>query len=193
MLHAGICTWEHCTHVLNASAHHPRDYLQEALGKVEAAWDDPVLRKMSINAWVGTLAIENDTAYCLRSSACQADLEPLGNGERLKIQTTYGDKGEAIYDYVFSTLLERGGAGFRPIHDITLAHEATLLAQALAILAKLKVPPRRVYELKLTAFSSTLGCAQRPRYRRPWQRPHSRGLGIAAEPRSRAASSPKAA
>ena len=134
--------------MLNASARHPKDYLQEALSKVEAAWDDTAMRKMSINAWVGTLAIENDTAYCLRSSACKADLEPLGNGECLKIQTTYGDQGETIFDYVFSTRLERGGASFRPIHDITLHHEATLLSKALAMLAKLKVPPRRVYELK---------------------------------------------
>jgi hypothetical protein len=84
--------------VLNASAPPPKNYLQEALSKVEAAWDDPVLRKMSINAWVGTLAIENDTAYCLRSSGCKADLEPLGNGHCLKIQTTYGDNGETIHD-----------------------------------------------------------------------------------------------
>ena len=49
---------------------------------------------------------------------------------------------------MFSTRLERGGASFRPIHDQTLHHEATLLSKALAILAKLKVPPRRVYELK---------------------------------------------
>jgi hypothetical protein len=53
--------------VLNASAHHPADYLQEALSKVEAAWIDPIMRKLSINSWIGTLAIENDTAYCLRS------------------------------------------------------------------------------------------------------------------------------
>ena len=33
MLHAGICEFQHCTHVLNASAHHPKDYLQEALGQ----------------------------------------------------------------------------------------------------------------------------------------------------------------
>ena len=63
-------------------------------------------------------------------------------------ETTYGDKGETIHDYVFSTRLERGGASFRPIHDMTLHHEATLLSKALAILAKLKVPPRRVYELE---------------------------------------------
>ena len=80
MLHAGICTWLHCTHVLNASAHRHPDYLQGALSKVEAAWEDPTLRKMSINAWVGTLATENNTACCLRSSGCKADLEPLGNG-----------------------------------------------------------------------------------------------------------------
>ena len=103
MLFAGICTWQHCTHVLNASARHPKDYLQEALSKVEAAWDDPVLRKMSISAWVGTLAIENDTAYCLRSSGCKADLEPLGNGECLKVETIYGDEGETFFGYVFST------------------------------------------------------------------------------------------
>ena len=68
--HAGICAWRQCTHVLNASAPPPSPpyYLQEALSKVEAAWDDPVLRKRSINAWVGTLAIESDTAYCLCSS-----------------------------------------------------------------------------------------------------------------------------
>ena len=95
---------------------------------------------MSVNAWVGTLAIESDTAYCLRSSACKADLEPLGDGECLKIQTTYGDRNETIFDYVFSTRLERGGASFRPIHDMTLHHEATLLAKALAILAKPRCP-----------------------------------------------------
>ena len=69
MLHAGICTWQHCTHVLNASARHPKDYLQEALSKVEAAWDDPVRRKMSINAWVGTLAIEHDWNHLATESA----------------------------------------------------------------------------------------------------------------------------
>ena len=59
------------------------------------------MRKLSINSWIGTLASENDTAYCLRSSGCTLDLEPLGNGECLKIQTTYGDKGKPILDYVF--------------------------------------------------------------------------------------------
>jgi hypothetical protein len=49
---------------------------------------------------------------------------------------------------VFLTRLERGGASFRPIHDQTLHHEATLLSKALAILAKLKVPPRKIFELK---------------------------------------------
>ncbi len=97
---------------------------------------------------MGTLAIGKDTAYCLRSSACKADLEPLGNGECLKIQTTYTDWVDTIFDFTFSTRLERGGASFRPIHDITLHSEATLLSKALAILTKLKVPPRRVYELK---------------------------------------------
>ena len=47
MLHAGICQFQHCTHVLNASAHHHPDYRQEALSKVESAWEDPALRKMS--------------------------------------------------------------------------------------------------------------------------------------------------
>jgi hypothetical protein len=124
----------------------PPNYLREALTKIEAAWEDDLLHKTSINSWIGTLAIEADTAYCLRSSGCQADLEPLGNGECIKIETHYGDG--VIFDYVFSTRLERGGASFRPIHDQTLHHEATLLAKALAILAKLKVPPRRIYELK---------------------------------------------
>jgi hypothetical protein len=88
MLHCGICQWEHCTHVLNASARHPPGYLREALTKIESALEDDLIRKTSINSWIGTLAIEQDTAYCLRSSGCQADLEPLGNGECLKIQTT---------------------------------------------------------------------------------------------------------
>ena len=83
------------------------------------------MRKMSLNAWVGTLGIEHDTAFCLRSSGCKADLEPLGNGECPKIGTTYGDRGQTIFDYVFSTRLERGGASFRPIHDMTLHNEAT--------------------------------------------------------------------
>ena len=92
--------------MLNASAHHHPDYLHEALSKVEAGWVDPIMRKLSINSWIGTLAIEKDTAYCLRSSGCKADLEPLGNRECLKIETNYGDKGETIFDFVFSTRLE---------------------------------------------------------------------------------------
>ena len=75
--------------------------MQEALSKVEAALVDPVFCKLSIDAFVGALAIEHDTAYCLRSSGCKAGLEPLGNGECLKIKTTYGDNGAAILDYVF--------------------------------------------------------------------------------------------
>jgi ABC-type multidrug transport system fused ATPase/permease subunit len=149
MLHAGICQWQHCLFVLNASAVHPPEYLQNALTKIENAWDCDTYRKTSINSWIGTLAIESDIAYCLRSSANQADLEPLGNGECLKIQTTYGTAcGDTIFDYVFSTRLERGGATFRPIHDMTLHHEATLLAKAIAIMAKLKIIPRRILELK---------------------------------------------
>ena len=57
------------------------------LGKVEAAWADPFMRKLTIKSWIGTLAIENDTACCLRSSGCKVDLEPLGSGKCLKIQT----------------------------------------------------------------------------------------------------------
>ena len=59
---------------------------------------------MSIKAWAGTLAIETDTTYCLRSSGCKADLEPLGNGECLKIRATYGDSGKKICDYVAPAL-----------------------------------------------------------------------------------------
>ena len=55
---------------------------------------------------MGTLTIQNATAYYLRSSGCTADLEPLGSGECLKFRSTYGENGEAILDYVFSTHLE---------------------------------------------------------------------------------------
>ena len=31
LLHSGVVTWTHCTHVLNASARHPPDYLKTAI------------------------------------------------------------------------------------------------------------------------------------------------------------------
>ena len=40
---------------------------------------------------------------------------------------------------------------------MTLHHEATLLSKALATLAKLKVPPRRVYELKTDSILFEIG------------------------------------
>ena len=74
--------------MLKTSARHPPDNLREALTKIEAARDDAVLCKTSINIWVGTLAIEKDTAYCLRSSGYRQDLGPLSNGECLIIRTS---------------------------------------------------------------------------------------------------------
>jgi energy-coupling factor transporter ATP-binding protein EcfA2 len=118
---------------------------------MEAAWGGvdggQVLAKNSINSMIGTFDIREDAAWFLRSSRSEDDLKPLSNGHScLKIRTDYGNA--TVFDYIFKTRLECGGASFRPIHDIALHTEATLLAMAMAVIEKLGTPQRSIYEFK---------------------------------------------
>ena len=78
---------------------------------------------------------------------------------------------------MFSTRLERGGANFRPIHDMTLHHEATLLSKALAILAKLKVPPRKIFELKTDSILLDAGVRSKAKVQEALTETTFTGLG----------------
>ena len=148
LLHTGKIVWADCKHKVDASCRHPANYLREALATMEDAWgDDDVYRKLSINSMIGTFAIEEDTAYMLRSSGCEQDLAILSNGDEvIKIKTDYGEG--LVWDYVFATRLERGGATMRPIHDLCLHAETTRLAQMCAIIEKLGTPPRSILQFK---------------------------------------------
>ena len=53
-----------------------------------------------------------------------------------------------MHDYMFEIKLCRGGASFRPIHDLTLHSEATRMAQALLIISRLGCPERYILQLK---------------------------------------------
>ena len=99
----------------------------------------PGLKKDCINSMIGTFDLREDAAWLLRSGHHEDDLKPLGQ-QCIKILTDYGQG--SIFDYVFRTRLENGGASFRPIHDVCLHTEATRMAQALSIIQKLGTPSR---------------------------------------------------
>ena len=103
---------------------------------------------------IETFDIREDSAWLLRSSRTGDDLKPLSRGQVfLKIRTDY--EGGSIYVYVLKTKLV-DNASFRPIHDLSLHTEATLMAQALAIIEKLGTPQKCIYEFKTDSNYSTL-------------------------------------
>ena len=123
LLHTGKISWGNCTHNIDASARHPPDYLRKPL--------------------VGTFDIRDGSAWLLRSSRTEDDLEPLSNGHTcLKNRTD--NKGGSIYDYVLKTKLV-DNASFRPIHDLSLHSESTRMAQSLAIIERKKRDASEVY------------------------------------------------
>ena len=144
-MHCGKISWGDCKFVLNASTSHPPDFLRAALAKMEAAWDDDALRKLSVNAMIGLWCIPSDTAFFLRSSFCEDDLKAVSPGQALKIRTEFAE-GRAIHDYVFQTSLISGGLSMRPLHDLCIQQEAVRVAQMIAIIQKLGCPQRSIFQ-----------------------------------------------
>ena len=84
----------------------------------------------------------------MRSSGCSDDIAVTANGNTaIKISTEYGPN-RFMHDYMFETKLCRGGASYRPIHDLCLHSDSTRMAQAILTISQLGCPERYILQMK---------------------------------------------
>ena len=142
MLHVGLCTWADILYSLQATAHVPPECLEEPLKVMQEAWgEEQHLAKLSVNAMVGLWASDTQHTYSVRTSNSEEDCQ----GYHMKRLVSY--EGGSVMDYIYATRLV-GNASWRPVHDYIMALEHTRVSQLRFILARLKVPPRAIRQVK---------------------------------------------
>ena len=103
LLHTHRVTWNDCLLKIDASCHHPPDFLRSTSAEIEEAWTDEHYRKLNVNSLIGTFAIEDNTLYTIRTSSCSDDVVAYANGcEYVKINTEYSPN-KVVTDYIFET------------------------------------------------------------------------------------------
>ena len=100
MLEAGVATWQDFLWSLDATAHVDPSCLAWALRKMEEAWPEEHLAKLSVNAFIGLWARNVDLVYLMRTSNNQLD----GHGCQYR-QTFVDAAGKMHWDNIFVTQL----------------------------------------------------------------------------------------
>ena len=140
MLEAGIATWQDFLWSLDATAHVDPSCLAWALRKMEEAWPEEHLAKLSVNALIGLWARNVDLVYLMRTSNNQLD----GHGCQYR-QTFVDAAGQTHWDHIFVTQLF-SNASRRPAWDFVMAAEYCAVARIRQMLAE--VPVRYLKFLK---------------------------------------------
>ena len=143
LLHYGICHWRHFSHSFSATGKLPAACFREPLAKMEAAWDDPDLRKRSINTMVGVWAINRDESFSVVTSASPTD------GLHCWMKRPVGDSD--LVDYIFRSTL-RDNTSMRAIHDQILQTEAVRMAQLLFLVQKCGIAQKSITDVKTDAL-----------------------------------------
>ena len=137
MLEPGIATWQDFLWSLDATAHVDPSW---ALRKMEEAWPEEHLAKLSVNALIGLWARNVDLVYLMRTSNNQLD----GHGCQYR-QTFVDAAGQTHWDHIFVTQLF-SNASHRPAWDFVMAAEYCAVARIRQLLAE--VPVRYLKFLK---------------------------------------------
>ena len=140
MLEAGVATWQDFLWSLDATAHVDPSCLAWALRKMEEAWPEEHLAKLSVNALIGLWARNVDLVYLMRTSNNQLD----GHGCQRR-QTFVDAAGQMRWDHIFVTQLF-SNASRRPAWDFVMAAEYCAVARIRQMLAE--VPMRYLKFLK---------------------------------------------
>ena len=140
MLEAGVATWQDFLWSLDATAHVDPSCLAWALRKMEEAWPEEHLAKLSVNALIGLWARNVDLVYLMRTSNNQLD----GHGCQYR-QTFVDAAGQTHWDHIFVTQLF-SNASHRPAWDFVMAAEYCAVARIRQMLAE--VPVRYLKFLK---------------------------------------------
>jgi hypothetical protein len=139
LLYAGVLDWQYISYTFTATGRAPADLFSEALQEVERAAPD--LSKLGVNSMIGLWAIDREYSYRVVSSSREDDCPETCTFKRI---FTYADGERYVTDYVTKTEIVKT-TSLRPLHDLTLCHEAMRVGQMLYCLKRQQAA---VYELK---------------------------------------------
>jgi len=147
LLHTGRIKWEHILYGINASAHYPPNIFQNALQKMDAAWDGiedgDVYKKRSINSLIGTWASNKDSWVAKTSYSNENDI-----GDFHCYSVSEMKDGRKIYDYYYRIEVCTGGCTMRVMNQLALDTEHLRVGQCLDAVRKAAVLPRQIVCIK---------------------------------------------
>ena len=104
MLHYGIINWDCISHTFSATGHLPAGIFARPLRMMEEAWEGieegELLSKLSVNALIGLMAIDQSKMY---RHSCSTTAEDMPEQASLQSVVCAGDK--TLYDFVTVTNL----------------------------------------------------------------------------------------
>ena len=120
-----------------ASGRAPADLFKEPLEQIERA--APEMSKFAVNSMIGLWAIDREYSYNVVSSTFEGDCPTTCNFKRI-----FSYEGGHITDFVTKRVVSKT-TSMRPIHDLTLSHEAMQVGKMLYVCKKQQAA---IYELK---------------------------------------------
>ena len=141
MLHHGACKWDDIKYSLNATGKVPKECIAAPLEVMEAAWGDHIdMAKDSVNAMLGLWAVDEQQSFHVKSS--NDPFEGQGAWATRLVEWNGGH----MTDWIFAKKLLTN-ASMRPVHDMIMAHEHTLIASILFCLSSLKIPQHCIKDI----------------------------------------------